>query len=233
MEGRKEKPVKIDWQKLESEAWHYEMMHVSTPESELLRIQESVMGQIDAYIRDGGLDRDVAEIDSMFRDEIDLGERIDAIGKSTWLPGGEDPTVIKGPMGKYRYRLSIKRDSSDPSGKTIVAGWVPCFGIVRCESTVQDKECIRNMTDGLAARKGHTTMDTIRKILLDRVVSAEEEMDVRRQSASGKVVRLAGVPSGISSYSEYCRWKYFNGIGGYAPYGKEGKEKEKCWRKEK
>ena len=233
MESRKKKPVKVDWQKLESEAWHYEMMHVSTPESELLRIQESVMGQIDAYIRDGGLDRDVAEIDSMFRDEIDLGERIDAIGKSTWLPGGEDPTVIKGSMGKYRYRLSIKRDSSDPSGKTIVAGWVPCFGIVRCESTVQDKECIRNMTDGLAARKGHTTMDTIRKILLDRVVSAEEEMDVRRQSASGKVVRLAGVPSGISSYIEYCSWKYFNDIDGYAPYGKEGKEKEKCWRKEK
>lgn len=207
MEGKKEKTVKIEWQKLENEAWNYEMADISTPGSELLRIQERVTGQIDAYIRDGGFDGDIAELDSMFVD-VKTVERINAIGSggASWAPGKEDPTVVAGTSGRYGHRLILKYDDMDdidPSGKKFIAWWVPCSRETWKCAIVCGKTFLSRLVSGLASREGSTAMDTLRKAYVDRLVAAEKAMYKRVERASGEV-RYSKVPKEIWDYVKKC-----------------------------
>lgn len=85
---RKEGRGEIDWERLDELASY----GVKTwTESFLAQMAD----RMDTYIREGGLDRDIAELDSMFVDE-DLDERI----KARWVPESSEAWISSTASGK-------------------------------------------------------------------------------------------------------------------------------------
>lgn len=208
MEDMKFEPKGMNWGRMEEAAWRIQTAGEKRENEDLLeRIRTQVVGRIDDYIRNGGFDRDIAELDSMFVD-VKVVERINAIGSggASWAPGKGDPTVVAGTSGRYGHRLVIKYDDMDdiePSGKKFIAWWAPCSrGTWKC-ATVCGKTFLSRLVSGLASREGSTAMDALRKTYVDRLVAAEKAMYKRVERASGEV-RYTKVPKEIWDYVKRC-----------------------------
>lgn len=182
MEDRKEKKGEIDWERLDELA-SYGVMTGWT-ESFLAQMAD----RIDTYIRESGLDRDIAELDSMFVDE-DLDERIKAIGGTLWISGG-DPAAMGRTGGRYGHRLELELgiDTADKPGgtATIKAWWVPESRERWISSTASGKVFVGSIVAKLANRENHTAMDKLRQGLYLRLIRAEGDMRARRDAATGR-----------------------------------------------
>jgi hypothetical protein len=203
MENIKFKPRGINWRRLESAAWRSLVANESNEDRERLRKQ--VAERIDEYIRDGGIDRDIAELDFMFVDE-NLKERLDAIGNpSLWTPEMGNPAVVTGTSGRYGHKLVLKQDDMDPSGVALIAWWSPCSREVWMDSTFNGKPFLSSLVNRLASRKEHTVMDAVRKTFVDRLSLAEKAMCKRINETSG-FGKLVGstIPKGIWDYIKSC-----------------------------
>ena len=193
---RKEGKGEIDWERLDELASY----GVKTwTESFLAQMAD----RIDTYIREGGLDRDIAELDSMFVDE-DLDERIKAIGGSTpWM------AAMGRTGGKYRHRLELELgiDTADKPGgtATIKAWWVPESSEAWISSTASGKPFVGSIVAKLANRKNHTVMDTLRQGLYLMLLRAEGNMRARRDASSVRRRIEGGIPEGLRSYIAWCR----------------------------
>lgn len=200
MEDRKEKKGEIDWERLDELA-DYGLMTGWT-ESFLAQMAD----RIDTYIREGGLDRDIAELDSMFVDE-DLDERIKAIGGTLWISGG-DPAVMGRTGGRYRHRLELELgiDTADKPGgtATIKAWWVPKSSEAWISSTASGKPFVGLIVAKLANRENHTVMDTLRQELYLMLLRAEGNMRARRDASSVRRRIEGEIPEGLRSYTAWC-----------------------------
>ena len=201
MEDRKEKKGEIDWERLDELASY----GVKTGWTESFLAQ--MADRIDTYIREGGLDRDIAELDSMFVDE-DLDERIKAIGGTLWISGG-DPAAMGRTGGRYRHRLELGLgiDTADKPGgtATIKAWWVPESSEAWISSTASGKALVGSIVAKLANRENHTVMDTLRQGLYLMLLRAEGNMRARRDASSGRRRIDGGIPEGLRSYIARCR----------------------------
>lgn len=208
MEEKEFKPKGMNWDRMEEAAWQIQTASKKGEDEDLLeRVRTKVVGRIDDYIRDGGFDRDITELDSMFVD-VKMVDRINAIGSggASWAPGKGDPTVVAGTSGKYGHRLVLKYDDMDdiePSGKKFIAWWAPCSRETWKCATVCGKTFLSRLVSGLASREGSTAMDTLRKAYVDRLVAAEKAMYKRVDRASGEV-RYSKVPKEIWDYVKKC-----------------------------
>ena len=201
MEEKEFKPKGMNWNGMEEAAWRIQTAGGKGEDEDLLeRVRTQLVGRIDDYIRDGGFDRDITELDSMFVD-VKMVERINAIGSggASWAPGKGDPTVVAGTSGRYGHRLVLKYDDMDdiePSGKKFIAWWAPCSRETWMSATVCGKTFLSRLVSGLASREGSTAMDILRKAYVDRLVAAEKAMYKRVDRASGEV-RYSKVPKEI------------------------------------
>ena len=200
MEDRKEKKGEIDWERIEELASYG--VRTGWTESFLAQMAD----RIDTYIREGGLDRDIAELDSMFVDE-DLDERIKAIGGTMWISGG-DPAAMGRTGGRYGHRLELELgiDTADKPGgtATIKAWWVPESSEAWISSTASGKPFVGSIVDKLANRENHTVMDTLRQVLYLRLLRAEGNMRARRDASSVRRRIDGGIPEGLRSYIAWC-----------------------------
>lgn len=208
MEDMKFEPKGMNWGRMEEAAWQIQTASKKGEDEGLLeRVRTQLVGRIDDYIRDGGFDRDITELDSMFVD-VKMVDRINAIGSggASCAPGKGDPTVVAGTSGRYGHRLVLKYDDMDdiePSGKKFIAWWAPCSrGTWMC-ATVCGKTFLSGLVSGLASREGSTTMDALRKTYVDRLVAAEKAMYKRVERASVEV-RYTKVPKEIWDYVKRC-----------------------------
>ena len=201
MEDRKERKGEIDWERLDELASYG--VTVGWTESFLAQVAD----RIDTYIREGGLDRDIAELDSMFVD-VDLGERIDAIGGTLWISGG-DPAAMGRTGGRYGHRLELGLgiDTVDKPGgtTTIKAWWVPESREAWISSTASGKIFVGSIVAKLANRENHTVMDTLRQGLYLRLLRAEGDMRARRDASSVRRRIEGEIPEGLRSYIAWCR----------------------------
>ena len=201
MEDRKERKGEIDWERLDELASYGAM--TGWTESFIAQMAD----RIDTYIREGGLDRDIAELDSMFVD-VDLDERIEAIGGTMWMSGG-DPAAMGRTGGRYGHRLEIGLgvDTADKPGgtATIKAWWVPESRKRWISSTASGKVFVGSIVAKLANRENHTVMDTLRKGLYLRLIRAEEDMRARRNTSSVRRRIEGRIPEGLRSYIAWCR----------------------------
>ena len=200
MEDRKEKKGEIDWERIEELASY--SVRTGWTESFLAQMAD----RIDTYIREGGLDRDIAELDSMFVDE-DLDERIKAIGGTMWISGG-DPAAMGRTGGRYGHRLELELgiDTADKPGgtATIKAWWVPESSEAWISSTASGKPVVGSIVAKLANRENHTVMDTLRQVLYLRLLRAEGNMRARRDASSVRRRIDGGIPEGLRSYIAWC-----------------------------
>lgn len=201
MEDRKERKGEIDWKRLDELA-SYGIMTGWTG-SFLAQMAD----RIDTYIREGGLDRDIAELDSMFVD-VDLDERIKAIGGTLWI-SGEDPAAMGRTGGRYGHRLELGLgiDTADKPGgtATIKAWWVPESREAWISSTASGKAFVGAIVAKLANRENHTVMDTLRQGLYLRLLRAEGNMRARRDASSVRRRIEGEIPEGLRSYIAWCR----------------------------
>lgn len=161
--------------------------------------------RIDTYIREGVLDRDIAELDSMFVD-VDLDERIKAIGGTMWIPGGDPAAIMGRTGGRYGHRLELGIDTTDkPDGTTTIrAAWVPESRERWISSTASGKIFVGSIVAKLANRENHTVMDTLRQGLYLRLLRAEGDMRARRDISSGRRRIEGEIPEGLRSYIAWC-----------------------------
>lgn len=201
MEDRKERKGEIDWERLDELASY----GVKTGWTESFLAQ--MANRIDTYIREGGLDRDIAELDSMFVDE-DLDERIKAIGGTLWISGG-DPAVMGRTGGRYGHRLKLELgiDTAEKPGgtATIKAWWVPESREAWISSTASGKLYVGSIVAKLANRENHTVMDTLRQGLYLMLLRAEGNMRARRDASSVRRRIEGEIPEGLRSYIARCR----------------------------
>lgn len=201
MEDRKERKGEIDWERLDELASY----GVKTGWTESFLAQ--MANRIDTYIREGGLDRDIAELDSMFVD-VDMDERIEAIGGTLWISGG-DPAVMGRTGGRYGHRLELGLgiDTADKPGgtATIKASWVPESREAWISSTASGKLFVGSIVAKLANRENHTVMDTLRQGPYLMLLRAEGNMRARRDASSVRRRIDGGIPEGLRSYIAWCR----------------------------
>lgn len=203
MEKKDEKEEKgeIDWERLDELASYG--VRIGWSESFLAQMAD----RIDTYIREGGLDRDIAELDSMFVD-VDLDERINAIGGTLWISGG-DPAAMGRTGGRYGHRLELGlgTDTADKPGgiATIKAWWVPESREAWISSTASGKAFVGSIVAKLANRENHTVMDTLRQGLYLRLLRAEQDMRARRDASSVRRRIEGEIPEGLRSYIAWCR----------------------------
>ena len=197
---RKEGKGEIDWERLDELASY----GVKTGWTESFLAQ--MADRIDTYIREGGLDRDIAELDSMFVD-VDLDERIEAIGDTMWIPGGDPAAIMGRTGGRYGHRLELRIDTTDKTGgtTTIRAVWVPESRERWISSTASGKVFVGSIVAKLAKRENHTAMDTLRLGLYLRLIRAEGDMRARRDASSGWRRIKGEKPEGLRSYIAWCR----------------------------
>ena len=204
MEKKDEKEGKgeIDWKRLDELASYGAM--TGWTESFLAKMAD----RIDTYIREGGLDRDIAELDSMFVD-VDLDERIEAIGGTMWIPGGDPAAIMGRTGGRYGHRLELglEIDTTDKPGGTAIIGaaWVPESRERWISSTASGKVFVGSIVAKLAKRENHTAMDTLRQGLYLRLTRAEGDMRARRDASSGRRRIKGEIPEGLRSYIAWCR----------------------------
>lgn len=208
MEGKKERKDEIDWERLDELASYGAMM--GWTESFLAQMAD----RIDTYIRKGGLDRDIAELNSMFVD-MNMDECIKAIGNldefipiggTLWIPRG-DPVTMGRSGGRYGHRLELGIDTADKPGgtATIKAWWVPESREAWISSTASGKIFVGSIVAKLANRENHTVMDTLRQKLYPRLLRAGGNMRARRDASSGRRRIEGEIPEGLRLYIAWCR----------------------------
>lgn len=182
----------------------------------------SLMGGIDAYIRDGRLQRDTETLISMFRmgdRGIGTQELIDIYSRrELW----EHPT-IDGPIRAERgedpaafpfwhvLRLydPTRVETTDGSRGclSVRARWEPLDRDRYRKVSLLHKAKITNFVRRAASAPGHTTMDTLRWAFVYRYMVAGEAMEARRDSLAGKYSLPDPPGKAMSRYIAHCeKW---------------------------
>lgn len=183
----------------------------------------SLMEGIDAYIRDGSLQRDTETLDSMFRmgdGGIGTQELIDTYSRrELW----EHPTVVDDPIRAERgedpaafpfwhaLRLNepTRMETPDGTGRCLLvrARWEPMNRGEYEKVSLGDKAKITNFVRKAASAPGHTTMDTLRWAFVYRYMVAGAAMEARRDALAGTYSLPDPPGRAMSRYIARCeRW---------------------------
>lgn len=180
----------------------------------------SLMDGIDAYIRNGRLQRDTETLDSMFRmGETGTQELIDIYSRrELW----EHPTIddpIRAERGGdpaafpfwhvLRINEPTRMETPDGTGRclSVRARWEPMDKDGYGKATLSDKVNVANLVLKAASAPGHTTMDTLRWAFVYRLMVAEAEMEARRDALTGSYSLPDPPGKAMSRYIAHCeRW---------------------------
>lgn len=210
----------MDWTECDRVAWRLGVWHPARPRDGVT--YRSLMDGIDAYIRDGRLQRDTETLDSMFRmgdrgigtqELIDIYSRRElwehpTIDDPIRAERGEDPAAF--PFWHVlRLNDPTRMETPDGTGRclSVRARWEPLDGDRYGKASLVDKANITNFVRKAASAPGHTTMDTLRWAFVYRYMVAGEEMEARRDALEG-TYRLPDPPGkAMSRYIAHCeRW---------------------------
>lgn len=182
----------------------------------------SLMERIDAYIRDGRLQRDTETLDSMFRmgdRGIGTHELIDIYSRrELW----EHPTVddpIRAERGEdpaafpfwHALRLNeptrVETHDDSRGCLSVRARWEPLNRDEYEKATLSDKVNVANIVLKAASAQGHTTADELRWAFVYRYMVAGAEMEARRDALAGTYSLPDPPGRAMTRYIAHCeRW---------------------------
>ena len=179
----------------------------------------SLMERIDAYIRDGRLQRDTETLDSMFR----MGRKgvQGSIDVFSFL-GGDKPASadpIRSELGWdagafpfwHGLRLNDPTRVETPDGSrgclSVRARWEPLNRDEYKKASLSDKVNVANLVLKAASAPGHTTADELRWAFVYRYMVVEAAMEARRDALAGAYSLPDPPGKAMSIYIAHCeRW---------------------------
>lgn len=184
----------------------------------------SLMDRIDAYIRDGRLQRDTETLDSMFhmgdrgigtQELIDIYSRRElwehpTIDDPIRAEHGEDPAAF--PFWHVlRLNEPTRMETPDGTGRclSVRAHWEPVNGSEYRRSTLSesDKVNVANFIRKAASAPGHTAADELRWAFVYRYMVAGAAMEARRDALAGDYSLPDPPGRAMARYIAHCeRW---------------------------